>query len=329
MYKGTPGRSEDKARQRNIYAKKHLQNDLQAQKDMERAHLQTIRKEKIQLQKELERMHNKGQYMVKRHGHSNHTQRLLKLRLTSEQVQDPQGESGEQEQDNGSRLGLPEIKLPKDMKKTSNGKLTMEERVKARRRQEAEKKQEALVAKVGKLAEDFKDKNSQDLPLRRQSNVSPIQRHLTPRQDGAQTAKSDGYVTESRRLNRTKSKQNARSSIGEVDFTEAKNSVARRLLKSESVEGITGEDTNGRKISHVLPIETATKDVLSQNIEDLVFDQEIFAPDGHVRTVHLLPDPEEAYREAKKARYLRWGKGSNPMEKELTVGEIFGDERIN
>ncbi len=320
MY-GKPGHNEDKARQRNIYAKKHLQNDLDVQKDMERVHLQTIRNEKIRLQKELERMRNKGQYMVKRHGPTNHTQRLLKLRLTTtEQQQNPLGDDG-QDTEQGSRVrsGLPEINQSKKKKpKGSSQNMTMEERLILRRRKEAEKMQDALVAKVGKLAEDFKKSSKTGMPLPRQRSVSPV-RHLdVPRQTaGSPTSKSDSYY-ESRRVNRTRSKQNARSSIGDVDLSEAKNSVARRLLKSESTEAMENGDKE-RKPPNVLP-----ENELPQNAEDLVFDQDLFAPDGHVRTIHLLPDPEEAFKEAKKARYLRW-KGGHPNEKELTVDEMFGE----
>ena len=55
-----------------------------------------------------------------------------------------------------------------------------------------------------------------------------------------------------------------------------------------------------------------------------VFDQEKYAPDGSLRTVHMLPDADTAYSQARTARYLRW-RDPNEMEydKELTINEIF------
>ena len=341
MYGKSASKAEDKARQRNIYAKKHLQNDLDVQRDMERVHLTTIRHEKIKLQKELERMRNKGQYMVKRHGISNHTQRLLKLRFTSDQKDNSNANQIEniiedQENKKRTRLGLPEINGPERRKSTGNDGMTMEQRVILRRRKEAEQMQEALVARVGQLADEFKAKNA-DTSLRRRS-VSPVMRDsLTVKRDGSMTAKSDGYNDEIRR--RARARLNNRSSITDVDINEAKNSIARRLLKSDSQQALEGsnpeEETVTRKVSHVLPIEGANKktpetNALPKNAEDLVFDQEVFAPDGHVRTVHLLPNTEEAFREAKKARYLRMKGSTGPHGQELTVDEIFAadDEEV-
>ena len=338
MYGKNASKAEDKARQRNIYAKKHLQNDLDVQRDMERVHLTTIRHEKIKLQKELERMRNKGQYMVKRHGISNHTQRLLKLRFTSDQTDDNANQVEniieDQENQKRTRLGLPEIGGPERRKSAGNDGMTMEQRVILRRRKEAEKMQEALVARVGQLADEFKAKNG-DVSLQRRS-VSPVKHDsLTVRRDSSMTAKSDGYNDEIRR--RARARLNNRSSITDVDLNQAKNAIARRLLKSDSLHALEGsnseEETVTRRVSHVLPIEgankkTPEKNALPQNAEDLVFDQETFAPDGHVRTVHLLPNTEEAFREAKKARYLRMKGSEGPNGQELSVDEIFaaGDE---
>ncbi|XP_077986815.1 uncharacterized protein LOC144441151 [Glandiceps talaboti] len=56
-----------------------------------------------------------------------------------------------------------------------------------------------------------------------------------------------------------------------------------------------------------------------------MFDQGKYAPDGGLRTIHLLPDSDEAFEEAKKARYLR-GKDWAGTETELSINEIFGKE---
>ncbi|XP_063966841.1 uncharacterized protein LOC135156908 [Lytechinus pictus] len=57
---------------------------------------------------------------------------------------------------------------------------------------------------------------------------------------------------------------------------------------------------------------------------EIVFDQEKYAPDGALRTVHMLPTGDNAFSQARQARYLRW-RDPNELnkEKELTVSEIF------
>ncbi|XP_069087607.1 coiled-coil domain-containing protein 190 [Pleurodeles waltl] len=54
----------------------------------------------------------------------------------------------------------------------------------------------------------------------------------------------------------------------------------------------------------------------------LTFDEEIYAPDGYLRTMHTMPDFEQSIEQAKKARYVRHR--VNPeWNKELSVDEIF------
>lgn len=332
--------NEDKARQRNIYAKRHLQNDLDAQREMERAHLQTIRNEKIRLQRELERMKNKGQYMVKRHGISNHTQRLLKLRFSNDPSLSQDAEDGIDgvDQDDENRVGLPDI----DPSKKKSGKMvtnqelrmTREDRVREHRRKEAAKRQEELVARVGKLADDFKEKQQQQdvngdvvggYTRRRRSMVSLD--NADAKSEGAQTSKSDGFYTvpPHRRGGTTRGTKMRTSSIVDVSLTDAKSSVARRLLPSEATQRDDG-DNQTRKISnHVIPMGLTGANKTVSKAEDLIFDQDMFAPDGQVRTVHLLPDAGEAFREAKKARYLRTI-GGNAMDTELSVDEMFAND---
>lgn len=49
---------------------------------------------------------------------------------------------------------------------------------------------------------------------------------------------------------------------------------------------------------------------------------ESLAPDGRLRTVHILPNFAQALVEARKARYIRH-RGLPPCERELSVREIF------
>ncbi|XP_072276242.1 coiled-coil domain-containing protein 190 [Pyxicephalus adspersus] len=53
-----------------------------------------------------------------------------------------------------------------------------------------------------------------------------------------------------------------------------------------------------------------------------LFDEEIYAPDGVLRTQHTMPDFTESLEEAKHARYIRH-KVKPESEKELSVEEIF------
>ncbi|XP_043074804.1 uncharacterized protein LOC122324454 [Puntigrus tetrazona] len=52
------------------------------------------------------------------------------------------------------------------------------------------------------------------------------------------------------------------------------------------------------------------------------FPSEMLAPDGHLRTVHTLPNFAQALAEARKARYIRH-RGQPLCERELTIREIF------
>ncbi|XP_077134442.1 coiled-coil domain-containing protein 190 isoform X1 [Ranitomeya variabilis] len=51
-------------------------------------------------------------------------------------------------------------------------------------------------------------------------------------------------------------------------------------------------------------------------------DEEIYAPDGGLRTLHTMPDFMASLEEAKNARYIRH-RVKPEFEKELSVGEIF------
>ena len=52
------------------------------------------------------------------------------------------------------------------------------------------------------------------------------------------------------------------------------------------------------------------------------FDQVTYNPDGSLRTVHVLPDPDASFREARKARYIR-NRGPEWEERALSVSDIF------
>ncbi|OCT83077.1 coiled-coil domain-containing protein 190 [Xenopus laevis] len=67
--------------------------------------------------------------------------------------------------------------------------------------------------------------------------------------------------------------------------------------------------------------------------ENLVFDKEVYAPDGSLRTMHTMPDLMQSLEDARKARYIRH-RHRPDFEKELSIQEIFqkdqgGNSHVN
>ena len=206
------------------------------------------------------------------------------------------------------------------------------------------------------------------------NNVGPVRKSTTSFES---TQSHEGFP----KLDRRKSRQ---MTIAEYDVTEAKSSVAKRLLLNNNLhednshsDAVIGEFSTVRTKSfprvcttqlsllprdqgnrHVTPQLTPespenvqTTDVSSPNpasrkdnkmqnlysgvsvntrnqvldiIEnpELQFDDEKYAADGALRTVHMLPEPSaESFAEAKRARYLRWR--DPEVEKELDICDIF------
>ena len=52
------------------------------------------------------------------------------------------------------------------------------------------------------------------------------------------------------------------------------------------------------------------------------YDPEVYNADGSKRTVHQLPDFDESYQQARKARYIR-SKENLEKERELAIKDIF------
>ncbi|XP_043941338.1 coiled-coil domain-containing protein 190-like [Protopterus annectens] len=129
------------------------------------------------------------------------------------------------------------------------------------------------------------------------------------------------------------------SSIADINMSNIKLSIAKRLSISRepSQEGFTSdnstnvasvnqdkasEDGNAREVFQ----QNASLQPLSNFLENPDIDTEAFAPDGNLRTMHTLPNFMDSLAEAKKARYIRY-RGFPESERELTVTEIFGQER--
>ncbi|XP_073673205.1 uncharacterized protein [Garra rufa] len=97
--------------------------------------------------------------------------------------------------------------------------------------------------------------------------------------------------------------------VGEVVRDREKDSQKERewiLLREREKDNEIGAEINGNRC-------------LSSSVS---FPSEILAPDGHLRTVHTLPNFAQALAEARKARYIRY-RGQPLCERELTIREIF------
>ncbi|XP_016385454.1 uncharacterized protein LOC107721802 [Sinocyclocheilus rhinocerous] len=97
--------------------------------------------------------------------------------------------------------------------------------------------------------------------------------------------------------------------LGEVVKDREKDSQKERewmLLREREKDNERGAEINGNRCP----------------TSSVSFPSEMLAPDGHLRTVHTLPNFAQALAEARKARYIRH-RGQPLCERELTIREIF------
>ncbi|KAG8556288.1 hypothetical protein GDO81_018009 [Engystomops pustulosus] len=121
-----------------------------------------------------------------------------------------------------------------------------------------------------------------------------------------------------------------------TSVTDAKSSSRRTSISSVTED--TKNDQSGK--SSGLPASKNDKGSGSVNPQFLkqrrgslfkdkiAFDEEIYAPDGGLRTLHTMPDFMDSLEKAQKARYIRH-RVKPESEKELSVGEIFQKEDDN
>lgn len=101
----------------------------------------------------------------------------------------------------------------------------------------------------------------------------------------------------------------AHTEVGEVVKDREKDSQKERewmLLREREKDNEREAEINGNRCSS----------------SSVSFPSEMLAPDGHLRTVHTLPNFAHALAEAGKARYIRH-RGQPLCERELTIREIF------
>lgn len=78
------------------------------------------------------------------------------------------------------------------------------------------------------------------------------------------------------------------------------------------------------KIEQLEPVPDEKVEDNEPNVENL--GAEVFNMDGTVRTMYKIPDFNERYEQATKARYIRHSEKNKPeFEKELSAKEVFSD----
>lgn len=112
------------------------------------------------------------------------------------------------------------------------------------------------------------------------------------------------------------------TSIADADYGVAKEKVEQRLLLEETRRKGTASDVSTELQKRLSQAGRVRKESSSRDDDDLNFDGTLYNPDGSLRTVHMLPDFKAAFREAKKARYVRT-RGKQWFEKELSIKDIF------
>ncbi|KAM3915654.1 LOW QUALITY PROTEIN: coiled-coil domain-containing protein 190 [Leptodactylus fuscus] len=115
-----------------------------------------------------------------------------------------------------------------------------------------------------------------------------------------------------------------------TNTTDIKTSSSRRAsICSVTEDGVLKNDLQGKLI---LASGSGNPQYLRQRRgsffkEKITFDEEIYAPDGGLRTLHTMPDFMDSLEEARHARYIRH-RVKPESEKELSVDEIFQREEI-
>ncbi|KAM7162918.1 coiled-coil domain-containing protein 190 [Macrochelys suwanniensis] len=168
---------------------------------------------------------------------------------------------------------------------------------------------------------------------------SPLQ-HQTCNRDVLDDAGQESSGRHGSTSTRTQTK--AASSITDINLSDLRHSVARRLSISAnpaekeetSSQGELGTgptvlphgQAEARRDTMPKPTSCTERRKPSLGYEKLSSDTDAYAPDSsHLRPTHSRPGFLELYAEARKARYIRH-KGIPASEKELSLQEIFGHE---
>jgi len=108
--------------------------------------------------------------------------------------------------------------------------------------------------------------------------------------------------------------------------------VERRLPPLHQIKnGVTRNDIFNNPIYHNTPPNSAEdegKKETQPKFElnpDVVFDANVYAPDGRVRMMHRLPEFNRSFEQAKNTRYIRT-KQKRDFEEILSASQIFNEE---
>ncbi|XP_063796334.1 coiled-coil domain-containing protein 190-like [Pseudophryne corroboree] len=183
--------------------------------------------------------------------------------------------------------------------------------------------------------------SSPEIPVVASGSSMTLQMRINDFMDGVGNRKGK---TESLSVQRN----GAEPSLSGPNMIDAKVSAGRRLSISSVTDDTTSKNDVRAKSSGLQPDtsdktfgstrKSVTEDTPSKQAlvslqfvrqrrsslfkEKPIFDEEIYAPDGALRTLHTMPDFMDSLEEAKSARYIRH-KIKPEAEKELSLGEIF------
>ncbi|KAM4722854.1 coiled-coil domain-containing protein 190 [Rhinophrynus dorsalis] len=141
------------------------------------------------------------------------------------------------------------------------------------------------------------------------------------------------------------------SSFSGVNLTEVTNSVVKKLSISENPMEFETFSSEGKSSgpeqicdNEQIVTKPSTEEETSKSLsfnqppsrqrrgslfkEKPVFDEDVYAPDGGLRTVLTMPDFMESLDKAKNARYIRH-RYKPDFEKELSVNEIFQNNSLD
>ncbi|CAK8673704.1 unnamed protein product [Clavelina lepadiformis] len=84
------------------------------------------------------------------------------------------------------------------------------------------------------------------------------------------------------------------------------------------------ENSNSEKPNNKENKQRRSSRINFEEEDNLIFDTDLYAPDGRIRMVHMMPEFQQAFREARQTRYVRT-KEKRDIETQLSASQIFED----
>ncbi|XP_071949106.1 uncharacterized protein [Antedon mediterranea] len=342
-------RNQDKAKTKNSFANRNLQNDLDRERGIEKMHLDTIRREQMLLQKELQKVRTKGQYMngnraIVRRSQHHRFGRYTHGRRAAGKPQDADNDNMSEELVTTTDSSLPSIHFNSrqlsqkstPLQREYDQKMQLikkessrEQTISQRRLKEMSRKQQKLVARVADLTEGLKNTTTSSNAPSTYKGIS--NNHDSKRRMSHQEKVSNNLKTLPSIFSVPIPNNTATSpySSRRNDASPLVNEPSRAPIDNaaHTNNGVTENTQTNLNI-----MSEPHNNIQNTNVADIVanptlwFDQNKYAPDGGLRTIHLLPNSDDTFHEAKKARYLRW-KDPQTINKELSVTEVFSPKK--